>query len=70
MESIENKDNEKILVVKKTVRNKYRTTRVWQYDYGHILKFEGFDLPAAFEVHFSNEYDGVATTSIGENNQV
>lgn len=70
MESIENKDNVKILTVKKTVRNKYRTTRVWQYDKGHVLEFEGFDLPQAFEVHFSNEYEGTATTHIGENNQI
>lgn len=28
---------------------------LWQYDYGQILKFEGIDLPAAYEVHFSND---------------
>lgn len=28
---------------------------LWQYDYGQILKFTGIDLPAAFEVHFSND---------------
>ena len=37
----------------------------FQYDYGQILQFSGIDLPAAYEVHFSNTLDGVAETAIG-----
>lgn len=40
---------------------------LYQYDYGQILKFEGLDLPDAYEVHFSNtsSASGTAKTQIG-----
>ena len=43
------------------------TTRsLYQYDYGQILRFEGLELPQAYEVHFSDKpYSGEATTQIG-----
>lgn len=44
---------------------------LYQYDYGQILKIEGLDLPAAYEVHFSNsESGGTSITQIGDENGV
>lgn len=42
-------------------------TPLYQYDYGQTLKFEGLDLPSAYEVHFSNtaSANGTAKTQIG-----
>lgn len=49
----------------------YSTTApIYQYDYGQKLVFDGFDLPAAFEVHFSNGLDEDTTTQIGADNTV
>ena len=42
-----------------------RTRSLWQYDYGQRLKFSGIQLPDNYEVHFSNVYNGNATTQIG-----
>lgn len=41
--------------------------KLYQYDYGQFLKFEGLDLPDAYEVHFSDTLrdDGTAKTQIG-----
>lgn len=47
-----------------------KTAPLYQFDYGQQLVFEGFDLPAAFEVQFSNEMQGEATTQIGSDNTV
>ena len=48
-----------------------RTEPIWQYDYGQILKFEGVELPMAYEVHFSNnDQKGTAKTVIGNQNGV
>lgn len=47
-----------------------RATPLWQYDYGQILVFEGIELPAAYEVHFSNEQYGESTTQIGDEDGV
>ena len=47
-----------------------KTKPLYQYDYGQILKIIGIDLPMAYEVHFSNELHGVATTQIGNANGV
>ena len=51
-----------------------RTTAaaLYQYDYGQILRFSGIeDLPAAYEVHFSNDKDaGYTKTQIGNENGV
>ena len=44
---------------------RYKTTPLYQYDYGQILQIEGAELPTAYEVHFSNTLHGVATTQIG-----
>lgn len=41
------------------------TAPLWQYDYGQILKIIGPELPAAYEVHFSNVQHGEAKTQIG-----
>jgi len=43
------------------------TENLYQYDYGQILKFEGIELPDAFEVHFSNSSraEDTAKTQIG-----
>ena len=37
-----------------------RTSHVFQYDYGLELMIEGIELPAEYEVHFSNKKRGVA----------
>lgn len=42
-----------------------KTKPLFQYDYGQVLKIIGVTLPAAYEVHFSNQLHGVATTQIG-----
>ena len=42
-----------------------KTQPLYQYDYGQVLKFTGVELPATYEVHFSNTQHGVATTMIG-----
>lgn len=47
-----------------------KTSPLYQYDYGQELVFEGFDLPASFEVQFSNTIDGVSVTQIGADNIV
>ena len=39
--------------------------KLYQYDYGQILKLTGIDLPAVYEVHFSNGERGTSTTGIG-----
>ena len=42
------------------------TDELWQYDHGQILKFDGLDLPDAYEVHFSNQpLTGETITQIG-----
>ena len=47
-----------------------QTSPLYQYDYGQILKIVGIDLPEAYEVHFSNQPHGTATTQIGNANGV
>lgn len=48
-----------------------RTVPLYQYDYGQILKFEGVELPDAYEVHFSNEdTEGTAKVQIGTSDGV
>ena len=39
--------------------------KLYQYDYGQILKLTGIELPAVYEVHFSNGERGTSTTGIG-----
>lgn len=47
------------------------TARLWQWDYGQVLKITGLNLPTAFEVHFSNSKErGTSKTQIGQNSQV
>ena len=43
-----------------------RTFPAYQYDYGQILRFDGIDLPAAYEVHFANTPTGEALTVLGD----
>ena len=48
-----------------------RTSALYQYDYGQILKFEGLELPSACEVHFSNtEIVGTSKTAIATDSEV
>lgn len=43
------------------------TRHLYQYDYGQKLVFEGLELPAYYEVHFSNvECSGESTVMIGD----
>lgn len=49
---------------------KFRTEPLWQYDYGQILEIIGLTLPESYEVHFSNDPSGSATTSIGDSSGV
>jgi len=42
-----------------------KTIPLYQWDYGQRLVFTDVELPAAYEVHFSNEMHGDAVTSIG-----
>lgn len=45
----------------------FRTKPLYQYDYGQVLKFEGVELPAVYEVHFSNtDQAGTAKAQIGD----
>lgn len=47
------------------------TAPLYQWDYGQVLRVSGIDLPAAFQVHFSNTpRSGTTTTSIGQDGQV
>lgn len=47
------------------------TARLWQWDYGQVLKITGLNLPTAFEVHFSNSKErGTSKTQIGQDSQV
>lgn len=46
------------------------TGQLYQYDYGQRLILEGFDLPEAYEVHFSNVQKMEATTGIGDSTGV
>lgn len=43
---------------------------LWQYDYGQILKFEDLELPATYEVLFSNDPRGEAKPQLGDENGV
>ena len=64
-------ENIKLVTVKKTVRQAYRTEPIWQYDVGHVLNLEGFDnLPETFQMHYSHSPMGDAITQIGSNGQV
>ena len=63
-------ENIKPVTVKKTVRMAFRTEPIWQYDVGHELVFDGFELPTAFEVHFSRSPMGQSITQIGTENKV
>ena len=58
-------DNTKSVAVKMTARRCFRTEPIYQYDVGHVLTFDGFELPAAFEVHFARSPLGKAITQIG-----
>lgn len=43
----------------------------YQWDHGQVLRFEGLDLPAAYEVHFSNfDKNGDALAQIGDSEGV
>ena len=43
-----------------------KTTGLWQYDYGQILRIQGLNLPKAVEIHFSlTESSGDSLTLFG-----
>lgn len=43
-----------------------QTRKVYQYDYGMVLRFPELNLPVAYEVHFANKETGVdSVTQIG-----
>ena len=44
---------------------RYKTSPLYQYDYGQKLVISGVELPSAYEVHFANTVHGNATTQIG-----
>lgn len=48
-------------------RRKAIACPLFQYDYGQILKISGIELPASYQVHFSNTEDaGVSKTMLGD----
>lgn len=60
-------ENVKQVIVKMTARRCFRTEPIYQYDVGHELVFDGFELPATFEVHFSLSPMGKSITQVGQN---
>jgi len=54
-----------IVTASVTCAGRTKTRPLYQYDYGQVLKLTGIDLPAAYEVHFSNSEFGESTTQIG-----
>lgn len=59
-------ENEKIISVQKTAKHFFRTRRIWQYDVGHVLRFDGFNLPFTFQVHFASLKTGEAKPQVGQ----
>ena len=59
-------ENEKVIVVQKTANQLFRTKKIWQYDVGHTLRFDGFNLPYTFEVHFAHSLNGESQKQIGQ----
>lgn len=47
-----------------------KTRPAWLQDHGMVLKFCGIELPAAYEVHFSNARNVTAKIMIGDENGV
>lgn len=48
-------------------RRKAITCPLFQYDYGQILKISGVELPASYQVQFSNTEDGgISKTMLGD----
>ena len=43
---------------------------VYQHDHGHIIRLEGFNLPAAWDMDFANSLTGECMTKHGSGNQV
>lgn len=56
---------EKVIIAKFGKTKVAQTEKQWRYNHGQKLKFEGVDLPANYEVHFSNSKTGAAKTMIG-----
>lgn len=47
------------------------TRKIWQYDYGMVLRFAGLNLPQAYTVHFANQQlAGNAVSQVGDENGV
>ena len=57
-----------IIEVCNTGSRRIKTRYAYQYDYGQVLSFSGFELPMAFEVHFATSTGSI--TQIGQDNQV
>lgn len=49
---------------------KIKSRPLYQYDYGQKLKFLNLNLPATYEVHFSNYEHGTATVTVATSNEV
>ena len=64
--------NNHIVMAKYSHTGKIKTRPVYRYDYGQILKLEGFEhlLPEEFEVHFAVANQESATVVIGNNFEV
>lgn len=55
------------VIVAKFGKTKFATTAPqWRYNHGQRLRFENVELPATYEVHFSNSLTGEAKTSLGD----
>lgn len=59
-------------ILRVSFRGKQQITAksLYQYDYGQVLKFVDLNLPAAYEVHFSNYEHGESTTVLATSNEV
>lgn len=58
-----------ILRVKFGKETQITSTPLYQYDYGQKVKIFGLDLPAHYEVHFSNYERGDATVIMASSNE-
>lgn len=47
-----------------------KTRSIYQYNYGQVLVLTGVDLPATYEVHFSNSEFGVSKVQVGNSDGV
>lgn len=53
-------ENRKIIRAKFTLGKSFQTVPAFQYDTGHFLQLNGFDLPESYDVHFAQSAEGEA----------